>query len=294
MSDQSFDQSFGQSPNQSAATPVKGARRKGSLGVGLLLLLGGVGGGAALLATSTSQYKEAVTKLQRGPVGCETDLDFTGTGTFTMYIETKGKIGSLHGDCENTDTQYNRAASGGPPVVAITLTDADGNRVRLARANGASYDAGGYVGTSIRSVVIDKPAQYTLSVESDDTDFAVSIGRDPKSDFDKLKLIAMGAAGAGLIIGGLLILLGLRRRPATITMGPFTSGAVLSSATQDPDDRLAPPSWAPSEPTAPQPMAPSPWEPQPESPQPPVSPPPPPWQPPHVEGGAASWSAPQQ
>jgi hypothetical protein len=261
--------------------------------VGLVLLIGGVGGGAAAYSRATTQYKQAVVNLQRGPVGCDTDLDFTGTGTFTFYIETKGKVGTLHGDCANSDATYSRRAGSRLPVVTLTLTDADGNEVDLARATGSSYDVGGYTGTSTRSVTIKKPARYTLGVDSDDTDFAISIGRDPKSDFDKLKMIALGAAGVGLLLGGLLTLLGLRRKVATVTMPPFPGASAFEA--HDPYSQPAAPSWAPAESTPP--TVQQPW-----TPQPPVQPPapapaplpPPTWQPPHVQESGSDWSAPQQ
>ncbi len=281
------DQSFGQ-PLSQTVPPAKGARRKGTLGVGVLLLLGGVGGGAALFANATSQYKEAITNLQRAPVGCDTELDFTGTGTFTFYVETKGKVGKLRGDCENTETDYARPAGAALPVVALTLTDSDGNEVALTRTKGSSYDAGGFVGTAVRKTTTSKPATYTLSVDSEDSDFSVAIGRDPKSDFDKAKLIALGMAGAGLIVGGLLMVLGLRRKAAgTITMGPF-GGTSDGTPVHNVDGQLAPPLW---EPAAPQP---EPWQPEPPQPQQPHPPlPPPTWQPPHPDESGSGWSAPR-
>ncbi|MEO7398895.1 MAG: hypothetical protein ABIW84_10050, partial [Ilumatobacteraceae bacterium] len=126
-----------QNPPESA----KGARRKGLLWFGILVLLGGVGTGAALFVTSGAQYEDAVKSLQRAPVGCDTEFDFTGTGTFVFYTETKGVIGDIRGDCENTDTDYD---SGGERVrVTLTLTDDRGDEVDLDRESGITYDRAG-------------------------------------------------------------------------------------------------------------------------------------------------------
>src|SRR4051794_26188702 len=86
--------------------PAKGPRRSGLLVLGIVLLLGGIGTGAALFVTSNSQYEDAVKNLQRAPVGCDTEFNFTGTGTFIFYAESKGKVGDLRGDCENAGTNY--------------------------------------------------------------------------------------------------------------------------------------------------------------------------------------------
>src|SRR3954469_22531881 len=111
--------------------PAKGARRGGLLGLGVVLLLGGVGTGAALFVTSSSQYEDAVKNLQRAPVGCDTEFNFTGTGPLIFYAAPKGKIGELRGDCENTDTDYDHQ---GAIDVDLTMTNPDGDEVDLESA----------------------------------------------------------------------------------------------------------------------------------------------------------------
>ncbi len=208
---------------QNPIEPTKGARRKGLLGLGIVVLLGGVGAGAALFVTSSSQYEEAVENLQRAPVGCDTEFDFTGTGTFVFYIESKGSIGEIRGDCDNTDTDYD-SSDEGRRQVTLTLVDEDGNDKDLDRRSGISYDAGGYIGEAVRSVEIDEPGEYTLTVESDDDEFAIAVGRNPKEDADSLKSIGVIVAAAGLVVGLALILLGLRRKPAPAAPGGFGDG----------------------------------------------------------------------
>lgn len=207
---------------QIAPEQAKGPRRTGLLVLGLILLIGGIAAGIVLVLSSDSKSEEAVKNLQRAPIGCDTEFDFTGTGTFIFYTETVGQIGDISGDCENTDTDYDH---GDDRVrVSLTLTDDRGDEVDLTRRSGVDYDASGFVGTSIRSVEIDEPGTYTLSVESDDDDFAIAVGRNPNEAGDSLKTIAIIVAAAGLVLGLLLIVLGARRRAAPAA-GGFAQGS---------------------------------------------------------------------
>lgn len=264
---------------QMQTPPAKGSRRKGLLLLGVLLLLAGLGAGAALYVTSGTQYEDAVKNLQRAPVGCDTEFNFSGTGTFIFYAESKGKIGDLRGDCENTGTDYDHGD--GRIRADLTLTDSNGDPVDLARAEGASYDKGGFVGSEIRSLDITEPGRYTLSVQSDDSDFAIAVGRNPKKDAESMQKIAIIAAAAGVVLGGLLIILGLRRKAAPAgASGIGQPGAFQPGAFQPGGFPPAgQPNWTPgAPPTAPpgfgQPV-PQPYQ-QPYPPQPPQAPPAPP------------------
>jgi len=189
--------------------PRKGGRRTPLLIIGLIVLVAGIGTGVALWIASGSQYDEAVKNLQRAPVGCDTEFNFTGTGTFIFYTETKGQLGDMHGDCPNANTDYDHGDD--TRVRAqLTLVDKDGEEVDLDRSSGASYDTAGYVGSEVRTLTIDEPGEYTLTVESDDDDFAIAVGRNPKDYADTLKTIAIIVAAVGVVLGGLLILLGTR------------------------------------------------------------------------------------
>src|SRR5262245_29445528 len=89
---QGFAQPVVQQPGEpfgAAAQP--GKRRTGLLIAGIVVLIGGLAGGGALIAASGSSYQEGVENLARAPIGCTTSLDFQTTGTFTIYIETKGE-----------------------------------------------------------------------------------------------------------------------------------------------------------------------------------------------------------
>ncbi|CAB4885798.1 unannotated protein [freshwater metagenome] len=211
-------------------------RRRDLLMVALVLLIGALGAGAVIMMRAASQYSGAVVHLQRAPVGCDTEFDFTGTGTFTFYVETAGRIGALRGDCPNTETAYERPSGSALPEVVLTLVDADGATVSLDRTSDASYDVGGFSGTSVRSLTISEPGSYVLSVSSEDTDFVISVGRDPKSNRDQLRLIGLVVAIAGLSIAGVVAVLGLRRRAAP----PADGGGGAYGAAAAP-----PPAWAP-------------------------------------------------
>ena len=119
------------------------------------------------------------------------------------------------------------------PKVSLTLVNSNGDEVTLDRGVNASYDIDGYKGTGIRTMKIEQAGTYRLDVESDDTDFAVAIGKNPKDDSEKLLLIGGAVALGGLIFGLLFFLLGLRRRPPDMAI--------------DIRDRVGPlPGWPPS------------------------------------------------
>jgi hypothetical protein len=214
-----------------AAPRAKGKRRKGLMVTGLIVLLVGVLGGGAVIAKGMANYEEAVKSLARAPVGCTTTLVFDKAASFTVYIETKGKLGELNGDCDAKTTEYDHAGDK-LPKVSLKLVNSAGDEVQMPEATGASYDVGGYVGTQTRSVEVFGPGTYRLDVASDEDDFAISIGKKPKDDNDLMMIIGGGIALAGLIVGLLLMLLGLRRRnPAPVIadgrnpMGPLPEWA---------------------------------------------------------------------
>ena len=199
------------------APPPKGKRRKGKMILGIILLVAGLGGGVATAAKGMSNYKESVKSLARAPVGCTTTLVFDKPATFTIYAETKGKLGTLGGDCQANGASYNHPGDK-LPKVSMTLVNSSGAEVTLDRGVSASYDVDGYKGTAIRTMKIDQAGTYRLDVESDDTDFAVAIGKNPKEDSDRLLVIGGGVALGGLIFGLLFLLLGLRRRRPDMAM----------------------------------------------------------------------------
>jgi hypothetical protein len=179
--------------------------------LGLAVFVLGLVGGGAIVGKAMSNYEEAVKSLARAPVGCTTTLVFDKPATFIMYIETKGQLGDLGGDCEANAGEYEHTGDK-LPKVSLTLEDPNGDSVDLERGVDASYDVAGFVGTGVRTVQIEEAGTYHLNVESDESDFAMSIGKNPKKDSEKLTAIGGAVVLAGFVIGLLLFLLGLRRR----------------------------------------------------------------------------------
>ena len=155
-----FAQPVVQQPGQPFGTAAQpGKRRTGLIIAGIVVLVGGIGGGLALLGASRASYQEGVENLARAPIECVTSLDFQSTGTFTIYVETKGEIGEVRGDCDNADDRY-EWDDDDLPDVDLWLVDPDDDEVDLDRDEGKSYDAGGFKGRSIYSVEIEETGRH--------------------------------------------------------------------------------------------------------------------------------------
>lgn len=239
----------------------KGKRRKGLIVLGLIVLFGGLAGGGAIVGKGMSNYKEAVKSLARAPAGCTTTLVFEKPAAFTVYAETKGKLGQLSGDCEANGSDYSHPGDK-LPKMALTLTDPDGGLVDMQRGVTASYDVGGYVGTGIRTMVIQRAGTYHLNVESEDSDFAVAIGKNPKDDSDTLTTIGGVVALGGFVLGLTLFLLGLRRRRPELAITDIRAPGVPLPGWPPAPYATAPPT-APHTPPPPPGFAPQPPAPQP-------------------------------
>ena len=191
-------------------------KRKRFLLLGLASLVVGLVAALGLTIASRNQYADAVGKLQRAPVGCDTEFDFTQTGVFILYLETQGHIGSIRGDCVAAESAYSRTDANRPRV-SLLLAAESLDKIGLDRTKAASYIADGFVGQAFREVTIDKPGIYTLSVESAETDFAIAIGRNPRNDTQGLKKLGLALGLGGLLLGALLALVGLRSASGTKT-----------------------------------------------------------------------------
>jgi hypothetical protein len=188
------------------------SRRRTLLRVfGIVAILLGVVVGLAVWTVADQRLADAVDGLARAPIGCDTVLDFDEGGTYVLFVETKGELDDVRGDCE-VDTRIDWT-SDELPTVTLTLADPEGSDVDLESDDGVSYDAGDAAGESIYSVDIETPGDHTLRVESDDSGFAIAVGRDPNNGVLALRAVALVALAVGVVFGAVL-LIGSRRRRA--------------------------------------------------------------------------------
>ncbi len=260
-------QPYGGAP--AAPTPKSG---RGALFAGLALVIIGLGAGATLFALSGSTEESTVKKFARAPVGCTTTLQFDKRTTFTLYVETKGSVSDAGGDCAANGSSYDRGDDD-LPKVSLSLVDSDDQPVDLTAATAPKYSAGAFKGQALQAVKIDDPGTYRLTVTSDDTDFAIAIGGAPDADSSTMKTAGIGAAVAGVVLGGLLILLGRRKKGGPVA--PAAAGNTWQPQQPTGPGYQPPPSYAPQQPGYQQPTYQQPpTAPQPTYQQPPTVPPP--------------------
>jgi hypothetical protein len=188
--------------------------------LGVIALVVGVGGAIVLWLASNARYDDAVSDLAPAPVGCDTQLDFEQTGTYTFFVETSGSVGEIDGDCEADDRDYEFDGDE-TPRVELTLVDDDGDEVDLDRADGPSYDRSGSRGTAVRTADIDATGEYVLRVSSEADDVMVRVGQDPSSGVLAMRVGAGLLLALGLVLGVVGLVVG--RRPSA-EAGPYTYG----------------------------------------------------------------------
>jgi hypothetical protein len=298
-------------PAMSPATPAPAARRpSGLVLLGVVLVVAAIVSTVALLLAASARYDRGVRNLARAPIGCTTTLQFDEGGTFVLYVETVGRIGALEGDCPNGSDEF-RFEGVAVPTVDLSLVDSSDVVMTLEPDDSKSYDADGSQGTSVATVDIDSAGEYRLTVSSGETNFAVAVGADPKAAAARLRLIGI-VLGVGLLVAGIVLLvLGVRRRPAP-AMAMATTDAAPTPVVTD-HDVWAPAPATPAAPTQqmpmptteplpgvpPPPAPPVPGVPPPPAPPAPGVPPPPaplmpdvPPAPPAPGGGGGSWAPP--
>jgi hypothetical protein len=239
---------------------------------GASVLVVGLLAALVLWLAASRRYDHAVNGLAPVPIGCTTTLEFERPGTYTFFVETRGSVGEIDGDCVTDGRTYDVDADEAPRV-SLSLLDRRGAEVDLERADGPSYDRGGRRGSGIRTVEIDERGEYelTATASTDDAEVLVRVGQDPSSGVTALRASAAVTAFLALCLGLLLMLVLGRPRPAppaVTTPGPrWPSGdeaRIVPLA--PPTDRVpsAPP-YAPrpaSHPPLPSPPAPGEWRPQ--------------------------------
>jgi hypothetical protein len=202
-----------------------GARRGWMLVVGAIVVVGGLVAAGALWYASGQRFDDNVSGFARAPSGCATTLDFERTGSFVLYLETAGSLGDLAGDC-SASTDFDRGAVDDP---VLDLVDAEGNEVAIDDSPGKSYDAAGFVGERIGTVEIETAGDHVLTVAPDGAQFAVAIGTDVDDGVTVLRWSALSAAIAALVVGGLLLVFGSRRPPASAPAPVWQPGDQPSS-----------------------------------------------------------------
>ena len=74
------------------------------------------------------RYDEAVADLAPAPIGCDTTLVFDRTGTYTLFVETKGEVGEIDGDCDADDRTYDLGDEEPPDVELVAARRAAATR----------------------------------------------------------------------------------------------------------------------------------------------------------------------
>ena len=77
---------------------------RGTVLFGLFVLLAGLAGAVVLFVLAQRRDDDAIRDLARAPVGCDTVMSFSDTGTFYVYIEHLGTLETIDGDCDTTRT----------------------------------------------------------------------------------------------------------------------------------------------------------------------------------------------
>ncbi len=207
--------SYQPQPQPQAQAPDNG-RRLTVAGVAVFIL--GLIAGAVMFFMAGSTEEDTVKKFARAPVGCTTTLQFDRADTYELYLETSGQLDNVSGDCA-ANGAYNRADDD-PPQAQLSFLDPNNAEVPRSPGSGASYDVGGFKGEAVERVNIEQTGTYQMTVIGDSNDFVIAIGGESDADSGMLKMAAIGAAIAGVVIGFVLLLLGNRAKNATPAPAP--------------------------------------------------------------------------
>jgi hypothetical protein len=239
---------------------------RGTVLFGLFVLLAGLVGAVVLYLQSQQRTDDAIRDLARAPVGCDTTLSFSDTGTFYVYIEHLGTLERLDGDCETPD-EYSRDADD-PPTVEIAVRDGDDQEIDLDRLDEEFTYAldDSFAGTATRQLEIESTGDYVVTVDSDEEDFVVAVGRDPGDAGTTMLMGAIASGVAGIVLGIGLVLVGVRRarrmrrvttlytaRPASPVGVPLATSPPMMQppSTQPLPSPQQPGVWAPAQPVGP-------------------------------------------
>lgn len=196
-------------PVPAPAPPAPTSRRIPLVVAGVVLALVGV----ALFVMGGMRLRDGVESLAPAPGGCESVLEFDGDGTYTFFVETRGELDALDGNCAGVDREYDYDGDA-LPRVSLTLVDESGGEVDLDRVDGPTYDAAGRSGTAVRTAELEAGGVYTLTVDTNEADLVVRVGRDPNRGVALMRTSGIAVAAVGLL-GAVAALVFLRRRGGT-------------------------------------------------------------------------------
>lgn len=172
---------------------------------GAVLTIGGIVTGVQVL----QKLETKIADMVRTPSGCESNVRFTGTGEFFVYVETQGVVGDL-GSCGNDERTYSVDSA---PDVEVYVTTADGESIELHDDTTVKYDNNDFAGESVYAFDIATTDEYVVSV-SGDADAVVAIGRNVAPEAQVVFMVAAFTmlAGIVLLIVALVQTLGWKRR----------------------------------------------------------------------------------
>lgn len=229
------------------------ARRGRALIVlGVVLVVLGLVGAAALSLVARSRVESTVRDLARAPVGCDTTLDFSASGTFVVYVETVGRMDELVGGCD-APSRYDRKGAALPDV-AVEVVDPAGRQVDIGSTDHAAYDLAGYRATPLGEIAIDEVGRHVVRVTSPESDFVVSVGRDPFAAGRPVTVAAIVLAGAFVLAGGILATVGVLRGrglPPSTTSPPAAEPRPADEPWRRPVTPVEPPTAPPPTPPPP-------------------------------------------
>ncbi len=202
--------SYQPQPQPQPQAPASG---HGATVAGVALLALGLAAGAALFFMAGKTEEDTVKKFARAPAGCTTTLQFDRADTYQLYLETSGQLENASGDCA-ANGAYNHADND-PPRATLSFVDANNATVTLSPGTGASYDVGGFSGQAVQQVKIEQTGSYQLTVISEANDFVIAVGGKSDKDSEMLKIGAIGAAIAGVVMGFVLLIVGNRSKRTT-------------------------------------------------------------------------------
>jgi hypothetical protein len=226
-------------PTPVAPTPERGddAHRRALAIGGAVIALVGVVTAVVLWLVADRRHEATIEEFARAPAGCDTTLAFESDGRYILYLETSGVIEQTTGDCAVSGA-FDRIASA-PPAFEVAVVGADGDAVALGGQTAISYDIDGFSGSSVGSVQIDTAGEYVIRVASAADDFVVAVGPDPDGGAAMLRLVAISALVAGLIVGGTGLVLAASRGRALRAV-PAQQRPIVDSR---PAAHGAPPDW---------------------------------------------------